>query len=250
MRPEPAASRSKTASSSLSRLDPPLLTKPANNPPPDTTPTTPSKALRVVRVVIALGLCVGIAAFAVFTIKELEAGQAATKLPSASDFGISTSSPGDSADAPGKGPLPGLTELTGLTGTDPTKYIPIVRDNPHPGQFAPFMRADPYGQVPYKQSVGGGETWETCAYRVNDASLTDLIAHYHDQATQVGMKLTKQKATSAKMPGGIVAVWSDGRRSLRVTGWPEPTDKPATPPLRQPIPLEWVVQYSYPAKGQ
>jgi len=218
------------------------LTTPTNNPPQASTPTPPGKAMLVARLIIAVGLCAGIAVFAVFTIKQLEAGQSAPTLPS--DFGTSKTSPDDAAESRGDGPLPGLG------GTDPTKYIPIVRENPHPGRFAPFLRADPFGQVPYREPIAGGIVVENCAYRVNDASLADLFAHYHDQAEQVGMKLTKQKETSKKMPGGIEAAWSDGRRSLRVTAQPLAPSQPAAPPLRPETPLQWVVQYSYPATGQ
>jgi len=218
------------------------LTKPANNPPQDTAPSPPGQALRVARLLIAIGLCIGIGVFAVLTIQKLEAGQTSVKLPS--DFGASKSSPAESAAVQGEHPL------AGLTSTDPTKFIPIIRENPHPGRFVPFMRADPFGQVPYQQPVAGGEVWEFCAYRVKDASLTDLIAHYDAQAKTVGMKLIKQQPTSEKMPGGIEAAWSDGRRSLRVTAQPLAATQPDTPPLRPDTPLQWVVQYSYPAKGQ
>lgn len=220
------------------------MNKPANNPPKVSTPTTPSQALRVARLVIALGLCVGIGVFAVFTIQELEAGQRGTALPT--DFGASKSSPADTAEAQSndisKNPL------AGLGGLDPNKYPPITRPNPHPGQFAPFLRADPHS-YPYEQKFEGGETWEICTYQVKDASLRDLIAHYDAQAKQVGMTLSKHQPTSEAMPGGIEAAWSDGRRSLRVTGVPLPS-RPAQPPLRPATPLQWVVQYSYPAKGQ
>lgn len=218
------------------------MTKPANNPPQESTPTKPGQALRIVRLVIAVGLCVGIAVFAVLTIKELEAGQAATMLPN--DFGAISKTQTFEAI-----PTQGDSPLGALGGLDPNKYPPILRDNPHPGRFAPFMRADPH-TYPYSQTFEGGETWEICSYKVKDANLAAVIAHYGEQAASVGMKQIKHQPTSQALPGGIEAAWSDGRRSLRVTAAPLPTEQPVAPPLKQPTPLEWVVQYSYPAKGQ
>lgn len=93
----------------------------------------------------------------------------------------------------------------------------------------------------------GGEVWEHADYITKDASLTDLIAHYNSQATQHGLKLTKQHPTSNEKPGGIVAAWTDGQKSLQVTAWPLPNRKPVQPPLAPPTPLHWVVKYSYPA---
>lgn len=177
--------------------------------------------------------------FAIFTINELSAGPPNPAMPTS--FGAS---PTEAEQRPVA--QSGAQPLQGLTGTDPSKFIPIDRPNPHPGQFPSFMRADPYGQVPYQQPAAGNEVWEFCAYRVLDASLTDLIAHYDKQAKLVGMKLIKQKPTSDNKPGGITTSWSDGRRGLNVTAWPTPNTRPAAPPLRPPTPLQWVVRYSYP----
>ncbi|MFK7788277.1 MAG: hypothetical protein AB8C95_02135 [Phycisphaeraceae bacterium] len=192
------------------------------------------------RLAIASGLCVGIGVFAVLMVQELEAGRSTSALPS--DFGTSDTEPTTGATAQG------AAGLASLARVDPTKFVPITRDNKHPGQIAPFMRADPYGQMPYQQAAAG-EVWEFCAYRLRNASLTDLITHYDKQAKLSGMVLIKQKPTSNNMPGGVVVSWSDGRRGLEVTGWPMRSDQPIPqPPLRPDTPLQWVVKYSYPTQ--
>lgn len=180
--------------------------------------------------------------FVVFTINQFDAGRSARALPT--DFGANSTAPAPPTQANNASPLAGLAQV------DPAKFIPIERKNPHPGQVVPFLRADPYGQMPYQQAAAG-EVWEFCAYRVRDASLTDLIAHYDKQAKLSGMKLVKRNHTSEKMPGGIVVSWSDGRRGLELTAAPLRTTKPAPqPPLRPDTPLQWVVKYSYPSKAQ
>lgn len=214
------------------------MTKPANNPPTDQTPTTPGKALLVTRLLIVIGLCVGIGVFTVLTVIQYKNGPSNQTRPTS--FGASTTSPDQQPATP-----TGTSPMAGLNGLDTSKFPPITRPNPHPGQIAPFLRADPHN-YPYYQKVDNGEVWEYCDYKVLDASLTDLIAHYDKQAKLAGMKLIKQKPTSNNMPGGIDASWSDGRRGLNVTAWPLPNTKPAAPPLRPSTPLQWVVRYSYP----
>lgn len=158
-----------------------------------------------------------------------------------SDFGTSNQSPTQAAAATDGSPL------AAMMGVDPAKYPPILRANPHPGQFTPFLRADPYG-IPPHQQIAAGVVTETCDYKVRDASLVDLLAHYNEQAKLAGMKPIKRRPTSDERPGGMVASWSDGRRGLQVTGWPLRSDQPVpAPPLRPATPLRWVVKYSYPA---
>lgn len=195
--------------------------------------------MRLARLAIALGLIVGIAVFAVFVVKELEAGYKVYASPS--NFGAA-----DTAPPPAPVQKNSRNPMAGLNKTDPSKFIPIVRDNPHPGQIPPFMQCDPFGQPPYRQPSAGGEVWEFCVYQVADASLTDLIGHYNTQAQARGMRLTKQKPTSDNLPGGLVASWSDGRAGLQVTATPLRTNAPALPPLAPATPLRWVVKYSYP----
>lgn len=190
------------------------------------------------RLLIALGLVVGIAVFAVYTIEELKAGVTTYAPPT--DFGAADTSP-PTEPTPSQGP----NALAGLTTTDTSKFIPILRENPHPGKVVPFMNAAPFGQAPYRQPTAGNEVWELCAYRVTDASLTDLVAHYDQQAKQRGMKLNKQRPTSDRQPGGIISSWTKGQERLEVTAWPMPS-QPATPPLAPKTPLQWVVKYSYP----
>lgn len=199
---------------------------------------TPSKALRFARLLIALGLAIGVLVFAVLMIEELKAGVTTDAIPA--DFGAAyTSTPQQLAKPDSPNPL------AGLTTTDPTKFIPILRDNPHPGEIMPFMKADPFGQPPYRQPTAGNDVWELCAYRVRDASLADLIAHYDQQARGRSMRLARQRPTT-RAAGGIVAAWSDGQRTLEVTALPLPMTEPTTPPLAPPNPLQWVVKYSYP----
>lgn len=197
------------------------------------------RALQIARLLIAIGLFVGIAVFAVYTIEELKAGPPTGPPPT--DFGASTNSPNQQTTPSTQGKNP----LAGLTTPDPNNFRPIFRDNPHPGEIAPFLDAAPYGQPPYQQPAGG-EVWEFCVYQVKDASPSDLVAHYNRQARVRGMHLTKHEPTSANMPGGVVAAWSDGKKGLQVTVSPLPVTEPVQPPLAPPTPLRWVVKYSYP----
>ncbi|MEM9347080.1 MAG: hypothetical protein AAGB26_10735 [Planctomycetota bacterium] len=216
------------------------MTDQTNNPPADQVPAPPGKALKITRLLIAVGLCVGIGVFAVYAIEELKAGAPRGGLPT--DFGASDTSPGQQA-----GPaVQSNNPFAALATTDQSKYIPIDRDNPNPGQIVPFMNAAPYGQPPYKQPIAGNEVWELCVYQVKDASIAELIGYYNRQARRRGMQLTKQQPTSDNMPGGVVAAWSNGPIGLQVTVNPLPLTEPVQPPLAPPTPLRWVVKYSYP----
>ena len=214
------------------------MTQPPNNPPNDQRAAEPGKALRIARLLIALGLCAGITVFAVFTIEELKAGVTTYAPPT--DFGAADASP----DTPMK-PTPGSNPLAGQLGPDPGRYPLINRPNRHPGEIMPFKGTAPLGQPPYYQAKGG-EVWEFCVYERPDTSLTDLIAYYNDQAKQKGMRFIKQRPTGANIPGGIEATWSDGQNHLVVTISPRRVAEPVQPPLAQPTPLRWVVKYSYP----
>lgn len=192
---------------------------------------------------ISLGLCVGIAVFAVFAVQTVKTWeqmrQDANSHSIPTDFGSASFNP-EGTQASND------DSLLGLAKPNPAKFIPIVRENPHPGEIAPFLGTAPFGQPPYRQPPAGGVVWENCAYRVPDAGLVDLIAHYDREAKAIGMRLTKQHPTGdSKRPGGIVTSWSAGSKHLRVTAWPLPT-KQRQPPLKTLAPLEWVVQYSYP----
>ncbi|MEM6260245.1 MAG: hypothetical protein AAF711_08670 [Planctomycetota bacterium] len=213
------------------------MTDPANNPPTRPSPAPPGKALKTARLLIALGLCVGIGVFAVYAIEELKAGAPRGGLPT--DFGASDTSPGQQA-------VQSNNPFAALATTDQSKFIPIERDNPNPGRIVPFMNAAPYGQPPYKQPIADNEVWELCVYQVKDAGIAELIGYYNRQAGQRGMKLTKQQPTSSNMPGGVVAAWSDGPVGLQVTAYPLRLAEPVQPPLAPPTPLRWVVKYSYP----
>ena len=213
------------------------MTKPTyHNPPAKNDAPKQGQLLRVVRIVIAIALFAGIAVFSVITIEELMAGPPTNNL--SSDFGASPTAYETQTDS--------TSPLAGLSGVNPKTFLPILRPNPHPGQFKPYLNAAPYGQPPYFQNLGG-EIWEHSNYKTPNASLTELIAHYNKQAALRGMKLNKQHPTSNEKPGGIVAAWTDGQTSLNVTAWPLPNDKPVQPPLAPPTPLQWVVKYSYPA---
>ena len=216
------------------------MTNPANNPPTEKPkPAEPSKALRIARLLIAVVLFAGIAVFSVITIEELKAGPKTTPPPS--DFGAADPSQDET-------PAESNAPLAGLTGTDPIKFPLINRPNPHPGEIKPFNGTAPLGQPPYRQ-VNAGEVWELCVYELPDASLTELISYYADEAKQRGLKQIKLKPTSDNMPGGIEAAWGNSKDRLEVTARPLPAPR-TNPPLAPPTPLRWVVKYSYPQQPQ
>ncbi|MGB0766254.1 MAG: hypothetical protein ACPGYV_00935 [Phycisphaeraceae bacterium] len=205
----------------------------------------PSKALRTTRVVLAIGLFVGVAVFGVLTIQTLGDGPPTTALPT--DFGANPQSAASMTPVPPSTPTASGNPLAGLTGTDATQFVPIVRANPHPGRIVPFLNADAFGQPPYRQPFENREVWELCAYRVMDASPAQAFAYYDARASELGMSRLRRSATSAKRPGGIKAVWSDGTNQLELTAWPTPNAPPTAPPLKPQTPLDWVVKYSYPS---
>lgn len=178
--------------------------------------------------------------FVIFAIEELKAG--ATTSPHPTYFGAANTVPTNPVTAKLSNRP---TSLTNLARTDPSKFIEIRRNNPHPGEIPPFMQADPFGQPPYRQPHMGNHVWELCAYRVRDGRMADLIAHYDQQAKGRGMRPVRQRP-SQKFPDGIVAIWTNGQYTLEVTASPLPATEPATPPLAPPTPLQWVVKYIAP----
>jgi len=217
------------------------LTETEHNPPTDTPTAPPSRALLITRVVISAGLCVGVLVFGVLAFEQLRQAPAATHTPQ--DFGKSSDVPELTID---KQDLPALMKSLGRP--DASKYIPILRENPHPGSFTPFLNAAPYGQPPYRQPEVDGVVWEHCAYRTTEPTNPDAaVTHYAEQALARGLDLKSMSPTSDRNPGGIRAAWSDGRRTLEVTAWPTPGSTQVTrPPLKPMGPLDWVVKYSYP----
>lgn len=210
------------------------MTKPAKNNPPskEPEPARPGKALRNARMLIAAGLFVGIAVFAVYTIEELKAGPPSATTPT--DFGA--------ADTERETPEPADDKsLAGLAKPDPTKFIPI---NHPPGRVAAYRGAAPLGQPPYRQPMTG-EVWEFCVYELRDADIDELIAYYGGQAQARGLEQVKLEPTSGNTPGGIEAAWSDGKDRLEVTVLPLSPPR-TTAPLAPKTPLRWVVKYSYP----
>lgn len=207
------------------------MTQPENNPPSDSAPAPPGKTLRTVRATIAIALIVGVGVFGVFAINELS--KPTTAPAQNNGFGAST-------ELPGGDPAGSDNSFIDLAKPNPRQFIPIQRENPHPGEFPPYADAAPYGQPPYQQPTVNNEVWEFCAYRVKQGSVQDVIAHYHREAINRGLKLQTRDATSNRLPGGTKAVWSNGARTLELTARPMPVQ----PPLRPE--LEWVVKYSYP----
>lgn len=208
-----------------------------NNPP---NAAGPSKALQLTRIAIAMALFIGVTLFGIFAIQDLQARQQTTAPDY--NFGAIDQEPGSGMPMAG-GLLPGGQAL----GLDPNKFVPIDRENPHPGEVTPYQSADAFIQPPYRQPNTSQEVWEFCAYRVKDGTTKAAFEHYNEQAKKRGLKLLRMDPTSSNRPGGIKAAWSDGKDRLELTAWPTPNAQPPLPPLKPATPLDWVVKYSYPA---
>lgn len=187
--------------------------------------------MRTARIVIALGLFIGVGVFGVFMVNEL--ANPPQSVRPANQFGTN--------DQPLITPqLDGPGSLADLAKPNPQQFIPIIRDNPHPGRITPYRDADTFGQPPYRQPNDDGEVWEFAAYRMTDAKAEQAVAHYADQAKARGLTLLRKGDTGSELPNGVKAIWTDGTDRLEVTAWPQPVQPPVRPMLN------WVVKYSYP----
>lgn len=215
------------------------MTSESNNPPDQTQPAPTGKAIRAARILITLGLFVGVLVFGVFAFTELASQRQAVALPN--EFG---------ASKPAQQPSPPQGQsmsdkFRSIAQRDPSKFIPIRRDNPHPGEIEPFLGAASYQKPPYRQPTTANEVWELCEYRTLDSDPEAAFAYYHKQAAKRGLELRTHSPTSDNVPGGIKASWSDGSHRLELTAWPLKSP-PVQPPLKPKTPLRWVVKYSYP----
>ncbi len=228
---------------------PRLLTHPANNPPDDDAPAQAGKALRTARLVIALGLIIGVGVFGVLTAIEINDARNAMLQPApqpgpANPFGVSGGTiggepqrlrlPGDLDTPAPSDPLLALGQNPGL--------IPIDH---HPGRFKPFLRADAYLQPPYREPVVGGMVVEACAYQTEQGDPQQAYEHYNTLALKRGMKQLHKRDTPPQRPGGVMAAWADESTRLYLNAWPG-TPEPTPAPVRPKTPLKWVVKYSYP----
>lgn len=219
------------------------MTEEANH---NTLPEQPSdKAgpiLRLARIAIALGLVIGVGVFGVLALSDL--AQKPVAKPAINTFGASDTAPtgmSNAVDESNKNPL------AGVGGLDPNKFVPINRDNPHPGEFEPFINGSLALYAPHTPLLGGPITTERCAYQAPDATVQEAIAHYERAAAHRGMTLKSKTPTSERVPGGMKATWTGSGRTLQVAAWPTLNTAPPAPPLKPATPLDWVVQYSYPA---
>lgn len=218
-------------------------TKPSNPHDEHADPETqPGKAMLIVRFVICLGLCIGIAVFGFHAVNELAGNQPASVGDLDDDFGTSSGAPRAPQQSTGNAFLD-------LTQRDQTQFIPIVRAHPnaspHPGTLTPYQNSDPYHYPPYRLPNTGSEVWELCDYGTADGTLDQLIAHYDSQAQRNGLTKLSEHPTTDNTPGGVRAVWSNGADRLEVTAWPVPETNPREAPFRPQHPLRWAVKYIY-----
>lgn len=221
--------------------------KPTNPPTDDASSADPAAkpgtALRRARLLIAFALLLGVSVFAALAIHDLKNNTQADN-PAPSDYGTSDRQPGGSA-------VTQENPILALAGLDPDKYTKIDH---HPGRFAPFLGPDASISAPIQLPVVDGEAWEVCTYNslnakapsAASATPSDAFAHYDRLARAKGLSLQFNNPTSAKTPGGLIASWSDGTRTLRLTAWPTSDPAPPPTPLRPRTPLKWEVKYSYP----
>lgn len=199
--------------------------------------------MRLVRVGISLGLIAGVLVYGGFALSRLS--QPPTVERAMIDFNKASDAVMQQPDE-----LSPAQAVAELARPDPSRFIPILRDNPHPGMIEPYQNAAPYGQPPYRQPNTDGEVWELCAYRVATSHPADAIEHYAAQARARGLDLLASGPTTRRTPDGLVATWTDGSRTLQVTAWPtlgQTANPPVAAPLRPVGSLDWVVKYSYPA---
>jgi len=222
------------------------VTDTPNNPPStsEQTPTEPAptdRRLKTLRLLIAVGLFGGVLVFGVFAFETLLNPPANNPRPDS--FGKSDGPPmaqpaeQDAGDA-----------LRAMARPDPSKFIPIRRDNPHPGEIRPFLGAEHHGMAPYQQPVSQGEVWEVCHYQTTELHTPeDAFDYYHRQAEQRGLDLRRKAPIEKDTRGGLQASWGDGQRTLDLIVWHTQGQALETrPPLKPRGPLDWVVKYSYP----
>ncbi len=219
------------------------MNNPTPNPPAQPTPQATSKPLRIARLVISLGLIVGVGAFGVLAINDLSKPITPTAT-NANTYGASDALPGDNRESRR---LPGDLEVK---QTDPLLALgqighrtPIAH---HPGKFKPFINAEAYQYPPFREKVVDSLVIEQCDYRYTNATPQQAFEHYNALAIERGMKLLHKNPSSAARPGGLIAAWTDGPRRFELSAWPTAGADPTPPPLKPKTPLQWVVKYSYP----
>lgn len=219
------------------------MTTPPNNPPKDAPPKAPGSALRYTRFAIAAALLVGVCVFGVFAINELSQGVAPPPIPR-DGFGASDALPGENHS---RRRLPGDLEISGTNPlVDLSQDSNRILIDHHPGEFEPFRNSAQFEPTPYRQPIINGEVWEFCYYESDEGHPQDAFDHYNRLAKERGLDLISHGPSSDNTPGGMKAIWSDGRRGLELQAAPVRPRQPVRPPLRPTSPLGWVVKYSYP----
>lgn len=190
----------------------------ANTPP---RPAATGRALGVARLVIALGLLIGVAVLGISAVNDLMDGL------DAAQTGRQTANPQD----PGQwGPhSPGFEEPSNLdqvvAGLGSETHTRIDRD---PGRLAPPANAARSIALLIREREG--QYRENAQYRVNNASVDDVIRHYQRVAQDAGFKPLTQGPVEG---GGLNVSLTRNGQVLIVRAWP--VDPSELPPVRPPL---------------
>lgn len=175
----------------------------------------------IARLVIALGLLVGVGIFGISAINDLmdglDAAQTATPVAGAPANGWGPHDPAFDPPASTRDGVPGLASET---------HTPIDRD---PGQLAPPDNATRSTAMLIRERDGGYT--ELAQYRVNYAEVAEVISHYQRVATAAGFA----PVTAGPIGGGGQNIsLSRAGQTLIVRAWPVDASQlpPARPPLR------------------
>jgi len=217
------------------------LTQPTPNPEQESpdAPAPPGKALRVVRLSIALVLIAACVVFSVITIRDIGEALAQGRASAAT-----IDEPAYPDRLPGDLALNLDNQFIALGQPGQGSYL----DHP-PGEIPPFAGAAPYEQHPRRGPIGAdGIVTEHGHYVVPGRTPREAFDHYDEHARKRGMKRVTEPDNLDDPRAKLLARWAGEETSFQLTVVPDlDRAQNVRPPRRAEPALSIVVQYSYPA---
>lgn len=207
-----------------------------DTPPKDTSTTGNRRPLLVARLVIALGLLVGVTIFGISAANDLMASMDRLATPPAAD---PAAPQWQTPHAEGFGD-PNAPIGESLLGSN---YRQIDHD---PGGLAAMPGS--VREVAVQQKPTNGLTEEQAHYIAPLEDAIEAIDHYRRVAEQDGFNLRMPPGPMTRRAGGMNLQMQRGRQTLSVNAWPMDPSRPsdARPPLRPTTPYRITVILQYP----